>query len=127
MIRTGTKIFLLALFSIIIYQEPGFTQVIDISGDNLIKYTAKWEGERFPDGRPRVPDDILERMKPVNIEEAWSVLRNEGYEYQFDRGWKHVHPGSQEAIENHLYEDITELWNSIHPEYATKYLLALEV
>jgi monoamine oxidase len=40
--------------------------------------------------------------------------------------WKHFHPGSVEAINNHLYEDITRLWNSIHPEYSTKYLLALE-
>lgn len=93
MIRIRIKTFLFTLLSIVIFPEPGFTQVIDISGDNLIKYTAKWEGERFPDGRPRVPDDILERMKAVNIEEAWSVLRNEGYEYQFERGWKHVHPG----------------------------------
>jgi len=93
MIPTGTKTLLLALLCIVVFPGPGFTQVIDISGDDLIKYTAKWEGERFPDGRPRVPDDILERMKPVNIEEAWSVLRNEGYEYQFERGWKHVHPG----------------------------------
>lgn len=41
--------------------------------------------------------------------------------------WKNVHPGSKSAIENHMYEDITALWNSIHPDYASKYLFALEI
>ncbi len=50
-------------------------------------YTPLWEGERFPDGRPKVPDDILERMKEVSIEEAWGVLRGEEYNYQFEGGW----------------------------------------
>ena len=71
----------------------GFGQALELSKDELITLTSEWEGERFPNGRPKVPDDILERMKLVNIEEAWSVLRNEGYNYQFERGWKHVHPG----------------------------------
>ena len=26
--------------------------------------------DRFPDGRPRVPDDLVERMKAGNTEEA---------------------------------------------------------
>ena len=33
--------------------------------------THLWEGERFPDGRPRVPDDIIRRMKAISIEQAW--------------------------------------------------------
>ena len=60
--------------------------------DRMILYTPDWTGERFPDGRPKVPDSILERMKNVNIEEAWSVLRGEGYEYQFERGWYMTQP-----------------------------------
>ncbi len=36
--------------------------------DELIKYTPDWEGERFPSGRPKVPDDIIEIMKHVSIE-----------------------------------------------------------
>ena len=41
--------------------------------------------------------------------------------------WKMVHPGSREAIENHMGEDITNLWNEFHPHSASKYLLSLEV
>ena len=53
----------------------------------MISFTPEWKGERFPDGRPKVSDSIIERMKLVDIEAAWVVLRNEGYEY-------HIHgPG----------------------------------
>ena len=43
--------------------------------EDVIKYTPDWQGERFPDGRPKVPDDILDRMKNVTLEEAWATLR----------------------------------------------------
>ncbi len=62
--------------------------------DDLIFYTSKWEGERFEDGRPKVPDDILQRMKKVSIEEAWGVLRGEGYHNQFEGEWQMLHPDS---------------------------------
>jgi len=67
-------------------------QAQTISRDQLIFYTSEWQGERFPDGRPKVPDDILERMKNVSIEEAWGVLRGAGYHNQFAGGWKMIHP-----------------------------------
>ena len=57
----------------------------------MMFYTAEWEGERFADGRPKVPDDILERMRNVSIEEAWGVLRNEGYHNQFAGEWETIH------------------------------------
>lgn len=62
-----------------------------ISRDYLIFLTNKWTGERFPDGRPKVSDDIVDRFRDVNIEEAWGVLRNEGYFNQFEGGWQMVH------------------------------------
>ncbi len=48
--------------------------------------------DRFPDGRPRIPDDIIERMKLVTTEEAWSVLRKHGYHCQFEGDWFRTHP-----------------------------------
>jgi len=63
-----------------------------ISRDLMIFYTSQWQGERFSDGRPKVPDEILERMKNVSTEEAWGVLRGEGYHNQFEGGWKILHP-----------------------------------
>jgi 4-hydroxy-4-methyl-2-oxoglutarate aldolase len=48
--------------------------------------------ERRPNGRPRVPDDLLERMHLVTTEEAWTVLKNHGYHHQFEGNWLRVHP-----------------------------------
>ena len=59
--------------------------------EDIIQITPLWEGERFPDGRPRVSDDVLKRMKSVTCEEAWSVLRRNGYNYQFEGGWTRLH------------------------------------
>jgi regulator of RNase E activity RraA len=59
--------------------------------DELTYLTAEWKGERFPDGRPKVSDDLIQRSKKIGIEEAWTVLRNEGYTCQFERGWKIIH------------------------------------
>lgn len=59
--------------------------------DRVQCYTSLWAGARLPDGRPKVSDDILARMKNVSIEEAWSVLRNEGYHNQFEGNWKMIH------------------------------------
>jgi regulator of RNase E activity RraA len=63
------------------------------SREEVIHETPEWKGERFSDGRPKVPDSILERMKGVTLEEAWAVLRNAGYEHQYERGWQELYPG----------------------------------
>ncbi|MEC8636338.1 MAG: RraA family protein, partial [Bacteroidota bacterium] len=63
----------------------------NLSVDQMKFLTHRWEGERFGDGRPKVPADILERMKKVTIEEAWGVLRNEGFHNQFEGGWEPLH------------------------------------
>lgn len=63
----------------------------NLSVDQMKFLTHQWEGQRFDDGRPKVPVDILERMKKVTIEEAWGVLRNEGFHNQFEGGWQPLH------------------------------------
>jgi regulator of RNase E activity RraA len=60
--------------------------------EQVIQYTSYWTGERFPDGRPKVPDDILDRMKTVTLEEAWATLRAAGFEHQYEDGWYVIHP-----------------------------------
>ncbi|MDN5284888.1 MAG: RraA family protein [Mucilaginibacter sp.] len=66
------------------------SQAQTISKEQLIFYTSAWKGERFEDGRPKIPDDLLARAKNIGIEEAWTVLRNEGYNNQFEGNWKMV-------------------------------------
>lgn len=62
-----------------------------IPKEELIFLTFAWKGERFADGRPKIPDALIERAKNIGIEEAWTVLRNEGYKNQFEGNWKMVH------------------------------------
>ena len=66
---------------------------LNMSPEELIEYTPEWQGERFADGRPKVPDDILARMHNVNITQAWGVLRGPGYNWQYEDGWVCTHPG----------------------------------
>ncbi len=68
--------------------QPGI-----LTRELLIKYTPDWSGERFADGRPKVPDAILERMKNVTLEEAWAELRAAGFNHQYQDGWMVIHPG----------------------------------
>ena len=67
---------------------------IQPSPEDLIALTNLNPWERFPDGRPRVPDDLLERMKLVTTEEAWGILREHGYHRQFEGNWLETHPGT---------------------------------
>jgi regulator of RNase E activity RraA len=66
---------------------------IQPSREDLVELTSLNPFERFEDGRPKVPDDLLERMKLVTTEEAWGVLRHHGYHRQFEGNWLQTHPG----------------------------------
>lgn len=63
-----------------------------LSSEEVMALTPEWEGERFPDGRPKVSDGIIERMKRVTLEEAWAVLRGENFEHQYAEGWEVLNP-----------------------------------
>ncbi|MFD2520586.1 RraA family protein [Emticicia soli] len=65
-----------------------------ISKEYLLHLTREWKGERFADGRPKVDDVLLKRMKKVTLEEAWAVLRNHNYRYQFEGNWQTINPDS---------------------------------
>jgi len=74
---------------------PGFllySQNVGSSPDYIKALTPEWKGERFPDGRPKVPDSILERLKKISIEEAWGVLRNKGFQNQYENDWQIIYP-----------------------------------
>ena len=48
--------------------------------------------DRLPDGRPHIPDDLLQRLKLVTNDEAWgTVEKKHGYHYQFEGDWTHLH------------------------------------
>ncbi len=82
------------LLAIIFCNLRAFSQQVQISKEELIFLTPEWKGERFPDGRPKVPDDIIRRMKSVSVEEAWATMSNAGYKYQIAEGWELINPDS---------------------------------
>ena len=59
--------------------------------EDVIKYTPEWKGERFADGRPKVPDSVLDRMKNVTMEEAWATLQQANFMHQYEDGWLSIH------------------------------------
>ncbi len=66
-------------------------QVMNLDRARMMSLTPKWDGDRFEDGRPRVPTDVLVRMKSISLEQVWGTLRNKGYKNQFVGDWKMIH------------------------------------
>ena len=80
--------FFLALLLLMIATIPIKAQTIP--KEELLFLTSEWKGERFADGRPKIPENLLERAKRIYIDDAWTVLKNEGYTNQFEGNWKTV-------------------------------------
>lgn len=79
-----------ALFAVLACGVPAQAQLGLFNDSMRAAMTREWKGERFPDGRPKVPDAVLQRMKTVSAEEAWGTLRGAGYRLQFEPGWKTI-------------------------------------
>lgn len=62
-------------------------QHVTLAREQIIALTPEWKGDRLPDGRPHVSDELLERLKKVTLEEAWGIMRNKGYRNQFESDW----------------------------------------
>ncbi|TFE23472.1 RraA family protein [Cohnella luojiensis] len=60
--------------------------------EDIVQITPLWKGERFPNGRPKVPEDVLRRIRKITLEEAWGPLWNRGYQFQFEGDFKIIHP-----------------------------------
>ena len=75
------------------------SQSVKWSADDIKALTPDWTGERTADGRPKVSDNLLERLKKLSMEEVWGYLSTKGYENQFENfastfenGWLIIHP-----------------------------------
>jgi len=69
-------------------------QQVTLTPDQIKALTPDWTGERSADGRPHVSDRLLERIKKIHIEEAWGVLRNKGFQNQYEGDWDIMLPDS---------------------------------
>lgn len=78
--------------SLILTKTEATAQNVGASADYIKAMTSEWTGERSNDGRPKVSDSVLERLKSISIEEAWGVLRNKGYQNQYEGDWQIMLP-----------------------------------
>jgi 4-hydroxy-4-methyl-2-oxoglutarate aldolase len=69
-------------------------QLFQWTPEQLIKYTVKNPYDRFPDGRPKVPDDLIKRLEGLIAEEVQAVLPGKGFQNQFEPrdGWRVLQP-----------------------------------
>jgi regulator of RNase E activity RraA len=96
MTRSFLRLFIPALligaaFLMSVPAAPG--QLINFPKQELIDYTAQNPFDRLPDGRPKIPDDLMERARGLSSEEVWAVLHEKGYNNQYADGFQVLHPG----------------------------------
>jgi 4-hydroxy-4-methyl-2-oxoglutarate aldolase len=77
----------------LLFGTPAYAQLQTFSRQDLIDYTAKNPFDRLPDGRPKVPDDLLERARDLSAEDIWATLEEKNYNNQYADGFLLAHPG----------------------------------
>lgn len=68
-------------------------QTLAPTADQIKSYTSGWKGERFADGRPKVPDIIIERLQNSTLEQVWGYMDRRGYRNQVEENWIVLKPG----------------------------------
>ena len=87
-------------------------QKVTLTAEQVTTLTQEWKGDRFPDGRPKTSDQLLNRLKNVSLEEAWGYLRNKGYQNQFEGDWMVIRPDS--VMTGRV---VTALYLPLRPDY----------
>jgi regulator of RNase E activity RraA len=68
-------------------------QLFTLTKEQLVAWTADNPFDRFPDGRPKVPDALVERARGLSSEEVLAVLPGKGFRNQYADGFQVLHPG----------------------------------
>jgi len=68
-------------------------QLFILPKQDLIDYTAKSPFDRLVDGRPKVPDAMIERARDLSSEEVWATLHEKSFNNQYADGFQVLHPG----------------------------------
>lgn len=87
------RLLLLVLAAVAAGCIPAGAQIFTLGREEMIRYTAKNPYDRFDDGRPKVPDRLLERMKGLSCEEILAVMPGAKFPNQYEGNWRLLHPG----------------------------------
>jgi 4-hydroxy-4-methyl-2-oxoglutarate aldolase len=70
-------------------------QLFTLTKEQMVEYTAQNPFGRFDDGRPRVPDALIERARGLSSEEVFAILPPQGFRNQYADGFRVLHPGTK--------------------------------
>jgi 4-hydroxy-4-methyl-2-oxoglutarate aldolase len=80
-------------WAVLMFAQAVSAQLVSFSKQELIDYTAQNPFDRLPDGRPKVPDSLIERARQLSSEEVWAVLQAKEFNNQYADGFQVLHPG----------------------------------
>jgi 4-hydroxy-4-methyl-2-oxoglutarate aldolase len=95
--KTRNAVAIAAGLGAVLTSLPAGAQLFTLTKDQMIEMTAQNPFERFPDGRPKVPDALIERTRGLSAEEVFAVLPKEGFKNQWEGGFRVLHPGRKLA------------------------------
>jgi regulator of RNase E activity RraA len=70
-------------------------QLFTLTKDQMLRFTEKNPYPRFEDGRPKVPDNLIEQLRSLSAEDVWTILPGKGFTNQYADGWQLLHPGKK--------------------------------
>ncbi|MBZ5495628.1 MAG: dimethylmenaquinone methyltransferase [Acidobacteriia bacterium] len=85
-----------ALWAVFVFTSPALAQINSLTREEMIKYTAQNPFDRFPDGRPKVPDALLKEFNNMSSEEVMGAGRGAGpagARVTFVSGFQVLNPG----------------------------------
>jgi 4-hydroxy-4-methyl-2-oxoglutarate aldolase len=82
----------IAIIACFAFAPGALSQIFTLGREQMLKYTAQNPYGRFPDGRPKVPDAVLEKLNAMSAEEVLGIVRR-GYPNQYADGFKILSPG----------------------------------
>lgn len=91
--RAERIVFLVTLSIVLLFPSFANAQLMTFSKQDLIDYTAANPFDRLPDGRPKVPDALLERARDLSAEDIWATMQEKGFNNQYADGFIVLHPG----------------------------------
>lgn len=90
-----------------IFSQTVNAQPTSLTKEEMTYYTSLWTGERFPDGRPKVSDDLINRMRYVSVTEAWQILN--GMSDNIDQGAASFGEIRRATYQNHYYGEFKQM------------------
>jgi 4-hydroxy-4-methyl-2-oxoglutarate aldolase len=87
---------------------------IAMDREYIISLTRNWEGERLPDGRPYVSDDLLERLKSIVFTHAWGELRRHGFNNQWQGDWMMINADKNPVMTGRV---VTAQYMPLRPDW----------